>query len=628
MQERDEAVSGALARPVTDDTGDPSLLDFEKKPIPEDGWPVKGGRTKSDSGQTGSSASPISSKPDDRAVKSVCGNRSNLVNPTGVKKTVIERGKITEFMKMKSVPKFSVIQAAHQPAKSEATAVQMTRSDDLPKLEHFDLNPTQNDLNLAQNDLANLLDFNLEIDNIILDNCNIAAVEMDLNPEKNNLIDNKCVPSKDENLSDAMEISLGKLEMDLSTLDLYHFQRILEFQVKPGEAEDCSSLFRTYKSYFVCDDCGNELVGDGKANGTYRLNCKACNRTKSFAKMLGNLCNTIEARFELNISEGSAMENGEIVDIVPPKRNFDTISPPESDHDGMNICEEEEEKFCPQHFEKLDYGEISAMFKMICSEMVRIGKEMEYLKQENAELKKQCAKLLKEDFPALPSANVLIPVAPNVVTYRSIAQAGARKLTNIGPAVTKPAGSQSAPQRKLNDAELERFFKGLPIRPARKIKALYLVGPEAGKHGDPAKKNKFRSIRDLKNMFKEGFDVSISNILHIDFIGRKLMEIHLFEDYVETFKSKILSKKFVDPWTFVDVDPLGSDLLRYSTAIDKCLEAAKRYSARLTKRIATTPSAIHKRFLEAELARANTVLNTSMDTSSTMDVTTLLPITQ
>jgi hypothetical protein len=272
------------------------------------------------------------------------------------------------------------------------------------------------------------------------------------------------------------------------------------------------------------------------------------------------------------------------------------------------------------------------ILKTFQAELSRLGKEVEHLKKENAEvkalraeneaLKRQIASMTCQDLPPLPSANSMAPTEKKIMTYSSIAQANVPK----GPAVNAPKTNvpkPTGPMRKLTDMELERFFKGLPLRPARKITAVYLVGPEAGKHhGEPDRRHKTRSIRDIKNMMKEAFDISLGNILHIDFIGRKLMEVHLYEDYVEAFKEKVLSvsKRFTDPWSFVEVDPLDSELLRFSTVMDKKLEAAKRYSARLTRRIATTPSAGHKKFLEKELARCNEIISPSMSSSSPMEV--------
>ncbi len=61
------------------------------------------------------------------------------------------------------------------------------------------------------------------------------------------------------------------------------------------------------------------------------------------------------------------------------------------------------------------------------------------------------------------------------------------------------------------------------------------------------------------------------------------MEIQVYEDYVGVLKSKVTMKTraWKVPFSFVDVDPLDESLLRYSDAMDKAPEAAKKYSSRL-----------------------------------------------
>jgi hypothetical protein len=409
----------------------------------------------------------------------------------------------------------------------------------------------------------------------------------------------------------------NQLLRDLMNLPLSHFTEILDFDLNTANGDTCANLFRSFKSYYLCDDCCSQLHGDGKANDTYRLNCKTCSRTKSFRKMHEQLCITIETRFELHID--APEEDGEIgIEAeIPAQAEAVTadFSKRTLETNKYNECLD----VTDSHDHTMERGDLLAILKSIQSEVSRLGAKVEQLEAENAVLRKQLSLKSISEFPSLPPANSPIPSEPKVVTYSSIAQSSLPKKLMASPSPQKAAAPREPVQkRKLTDQELERFFKGLPIRPARKITALYLVGPEAGKHGDPSKKNKMRSIKDLKDMMREAFGISLSNVLHIDFIGRKLMEIHLYQDYASIFKEKILSKKFSDPWSFVDVDPLGEDLLKYSTAMDKKLEAAKRYSARLTKRLTTTPSVGHKKFLQLELDRCNLVLNPAMGPSSTM----------
>ncbi len=64
-----------------------------------------------------------------------------------------------------------------------------------------------------------------------------------------------------------------------------------------------------------------------------------------------------------------------------------------------------------------------------------------------------------------------------------------------------------------------------------------------------------------------------------------------------------------DPFSFVDVDPLDESLLRYSDAMDKALQAAKKYSSRLARRLKSAVVEGHKAYLKKELARANKIIN-------------------
>jgi hypothetical protein len=109
--------------------------------------------------------------------------------------------------------------------------------------------------------------------------------------------------------------------------------------------------------------------------------------------------------------------------------------------------------------------------------------------------------------------------------------------------------------------------------------------------------------------------IRIKNILHIDFIGKSITEIHLYEDYIEEFKKIMLSKPTLKI-SFINLDPLDHSLLKKKLSDNKIRLAAEMYLKRLNKRLATTPFTAHKKWLKSEIERATVVTRTCPNVTS------------
>lgn len=120
-----------------------------------------------------------------------------------------------------------------------------------------------------------------------------------------------------------------------------------------------------------------------------------------------------------------------------------------------------------------------------------------------------------------------------------------------------------------------------------------------------------QKIGNLKKILKEQCEISLRNILHIDFIGKSVTEFHVYSDYAENFKRQLTAA--CPSISFVDIDPLDTALLKNDAAEDKVSRAAELYTKRLERRLSTTPSKGHKIFLRQELARAKLAATAKME---------------
>lgn len=403
--------------------------------------------------------------------------------------------------------------------------------------------------------------------------------------------------------------------------DFEHF--FAEFKT----VDECRDFFKLYKKFFSCD-CGGQMNADGKAKNTYRLACKRCNVTTSFTRAIENMRTEINIRFE------TGMQSDDNMTVTPDKNEevrtgnkrklaedqTDTSRHQRSDddfdqmsNDETNMTEQvprvvvagpriDADLFTLLKDIKLELAAQRKINEENAARITNLEKDnlrIQELEEENCRLRAQLAMVPKpgEAQPSPPAGawkTVGQADGKPVISYSSIAAFNCPK--PAPKANTSGDGQKGKPiMRKLTEEELDRLYKGLPIKPARKVTALYFTGLAAMK------------IHMIKDIFKYQHDMSLKNILHIDFIGKSLTEVHLYEDYVDTFKE--LLTKNSQRCTFVDVDPLDGGLLRYAVVENKALEAAKRYHDRLTRRLTQTPVTGHKKFLKLEIEKAKAILD-------------------
>lgn len=180
------------------------------------------------------------------------------------------------------------------------------------------------------------------------------------------------------------------------------------------------------------------------------------------------------------------------------------------------------------------------------------------MKGENAELRRLHGAQLGQPEPASAPTSTGNKDGTKMISYASIAA------LNPPPRPSKYSCQAPRPtQRRLNDEELERAFKGFPIKPPKKVTEIYAT--------DLRKRS---SIRQVKDLLKVNFDVALRNIFSIDLIGKSLTEFHVAADYADEFRRCMIFRNV--PITFIDADSLDGGLLRYYTVANKQLEAQSR----------------------------------------------------
>lgn len=389
--------------------------------------------------------------------------------------------------------------------------------------------------------------------------------------------------------------NLPALERDLLHHELGFFEAIL--RARPNSVEEFKATFARYRTYFACNFCQELLKSDGKAGNTLRLACKSCGYTCSFSQVLDAIQETIKLRFEADeMGNDQTITDDETANEQPAettKRRRETLTDSSSseeydlmtDFNGTQTPLDEPMRTMPT---------ISDLIRVIDA----MRQEMQTMKAENAELRRLLGAKPGQPEHASAPTSTGNKDGTKMVSYASIAA------LNPPPRPSKYSRQATRPtQRRLNDDELERALKGLPIKPPKKVTALYATGLR-----------KCSSIRQVKELLKANFDVALRNIFSIDFIGKSLTEFHVADDYADEFRRRMTSRNV--PITFVDADPLDDGLLRYSTVANKQLEAARKYHARLSKRLEQSPIAAHRAFLKTEMARAQCIID-SVPRSST-----------
>ena len=388
------------------------------------------------------------------------------------------------------------------------------------------------------------------------------------------------------------------------------------------QPEDAKKFFDENRGLFYCSLCNAPYNGDGKAKGSYRLKCSDCNKTISFTKALQAVREFMASYYAKNILKSEHVELGKRT------RAEDETQPSEEFHEAQETAEPAYEVSMKldmtTEFEKLKKENEALRRELNESRTtnVAVQQNLRAVSRMNEELSSRLNKLEQDNIALLA---LLDPSKKNVdLTNSSTIGNSTTKTTSLDTsnsvidlkldtriepkkspiaisyktlaAINRPVRPQPASNqaRALSKEQLERKMMGLPANPPKTIKAIHVVGFKAQK------------ISTVKELLRDQFGVSLRNIMHIDFIGKSLMEIHIFEDYLAIFKERLLNR--VSTVQFLDIDPLSPELLRYNTASNKSLEAAKLYLRRLTKRLETTPSAAHKRFLSNEIARCNSAI--------------------
>ena len=177
-------------------------------------------------------------------------------------------------------------------------------------------------------------------------------------------------------------------------------------------------------------------------------------------------------------------------------------------------------------------------------------------------------------------------------SWTTVSRSRSHASTTASPP-TKPKD----PQRPaLGPRELARVVSGLSPRPARRITGLYTIGLRAN------------TTELIKQLLEGNCEINLRNVPTISFIGKSVGEFHVYVDYAETFKRKLLA--VLPDVQFVDIDPLDPGLFKDEEVSDRVRDAATALIKRLEKRIAQTPTVTHRRFLAKELERAKTQLHT------------------
>jgi hypothetical protein len=374
---------------------------------------------------------------------------------------------------------------------------------------------------------------------------------------------------------------------------------------------DKAAFFRAHKKFFACGVCRSMLRGDGYANGTYRLKCHTCKSSVSLGIALGEvkdlikLCHSMESFEEVEAT------------TVPTKKKRGPM--------GATASSSDEE--APQVDVNVDLGlEDCRTFEDLKSMVISLMRENKVLLQEVGRLTRIVTALTANQqmpVPSEPAArrveySKVVASGPTASTAAATAPKGARGGSQQGkvprevsraapvdhrkddkPATPGPKGKHlpRVYTKDLTAEEFQKLFNGQPIRPPKRIMALY-VNKGLGQT---------KRISELRHILKVYAGMEMRNILHIDYVGKSVMEFHLYDDYLTNFKA-IAAEKFPQ-WEVLDgLDPLSDSLLKRSILNDKVALAAEKYRTRLSKRLKSTPSAAHRRFLEKELARADKIL--------------------
>lgn len=436
---------------------------------------------------------------------------------------------------------------------------------------------------------------------------------------------------------------------DVSNLILSTSREDLEIFRQPFESIlDKADFFRGNRQFFACGTCRSLMKGDGVTLGTYRIKCAACKSGVSLAIALRELVKLIDLCHPKDLDE--QVDNPACEETTRPLRKRGHLQRSTSSSEGESSGElESGDEARTKGDEGVLWKEMKSMMALLTREVRELREENAQIRKENGELRQMVlglarsrhvpiqngtsqgtsgeASIRNEPFtgglsfseavasrmPASTAVNTLIKESrkgPQKRKEPSEVAVGSLE-SQVGDKSGPPPKGKHLPRvyrKQLSSEEYQKLFNGQPIRPPKRIVALYV-----NKGNGQTKR-----ISELRHILKAYAGMEMRNVLHIDYVGKSIVEFHLYDDYLENFKA-IAAEKFPQWEVLEGLDPLSDSLLKRSILEDKVAEAAAKYKSRLSRRIKSTPSAAHRRFLESELARANNLLNERMPKAMQID---------
>jgi hypothetical protein len=428
-------------------------------------------------------------------------------------------------------------------------------------------------------------------------------------PEKNPLSNLEINLAKGGTLNKRMEEPIGLRSFIMATPK----NALKVFFKDPPRLDDQKAFFDRWKAFFLCEDCHSAMRSNGFANKSYRLVCKekGCNKSVSFRLAMLEAAKAIKDVYP---------DLAPVAPIIPKAKkgriSFKGVQPEEEAEPvtAMDVCNgqdnEEAVEGSPEPSPSQPVMDWQAKFHAMAQKNAALQQQRDHLlsllKSQEAKTEELEEKLARQEAriarleargggsPTRIETRKATPMPSGTPSFAQMVVEGPKPDQGANP-----PRQADPPARKLTPEQLGRVLKGLSPNPPRTINAVFAVGITAQKIGK------------LKKLLKEQCEVSLRNILHIDFIGKSVTEFHVYSDYAENFKRQLTAAS--PSISFLDIDPLDTALLRNDAAEDKVSRAAELYARRLERRLSTTPSKGHKVFLRQELARARLVSTGRME---------------
>lgn len=162
----------------------------------------------------------------------------------------------------------------------------------------------------------------------------------------------------------------------------------------------------------------------------------------------------------------------------------------------------------------------------------------------------------------------------------------------VRPEIEAPAPNKRF--QALSPEELARALSGKKPSAPRHLTSLYCTGLNANK------------ISIVKQILAGNCLVNLRQVPNIDFIGNSIAEFHVYVDYAKKFKELVTGT--IPSIAFIDLDPLDPALFKDSEVADRSKEACEKLLSRLQRRINSSPTTAHKRYLSIQMAKAKSRL--------------------